>query len=67
MEHQPPDPSISNNCLSCLHGKPNLSTKLFKIDEMFSPESINPVTLQPSILTLALLTLPISQYSGSGL
>ena len=63
----PPDPSISNNCHSCLHSKPNLSAKLFKIDEMLAPKSINPVTLHPSILTLASLTLPISWYSGSGL
>ena len=63
----PPDPSISNKCHSCLHGKPNLSTKLFEIDEMLAPKSINLVTLHPSILTLASLTLPMSQYSGSGL
>ena len=63
----PPDPSISNNCCSCLHGKPNLFAKLFEIDEMLAPKSINPVTSHPSILTLASLTLPISQYSGSGL
>ena len=63
----PPGPSISKNCHSCLHGKPNFSAKLFKIDEMLAPTSINPVTSHPSILTLASLTLPISRYSGSGL
>ena len=63
----PLDPSISNNCYSCLHGKPNLSAKLLEIDEMLAPESINPVTLHPSILTLVSLTLPINWYSGSGL
>ena len=56
----PLDPSISNNCHSCLHGKHNFYAKLFKIDEMFAPESINPVASHPSILTLASLTLPIS-------
>ena len=56
----PPDPSISNNCHNCLYGKPNLSVKLFKIDDMFAPESINPVTSCPLILTLASLILPIN-------
>ena len=34
----PPDPSISNNCHSCQHGKPNFFAKLFKIDEMLAPD-----------------------------
>ena len=63
----PLDPSISNNCCSCLHGNPNFSAKLFEIDEMLAPKSINPVTSHPSILTLASLILPINQYSVSGL
>ena len=63
----PPDPSISNNCHNCWHGRPSLSTKLFKIDEMFAPKSIHLVTSCPSILTLVSLTLPINQYNGSRL
>ena len=63
----PPDPSISNNCHSCLHGRPNFSAKLFEIDEMLASKSINPVTLHPSIVTLASLTLQIKQCNGSGL